>query len=701
MLPPSYSGIKKRIFIFLVTLMFLGLGLIVRLAWIQLIQGDELKQKALEQSTLDILVTPNRGTIFDRNGEELAVSASAGMVTAIPRSIKDPEKTAKELAPLLNMKEEDILKKINNKNYQEVLLKRKVPNDIVFEIRKRNLKGIEISNDTKRYYPNNNLASHILGFTGTDNQGLDGLEAMYDSILTGIPGRISTPKDAGGRKIDDSTSEYYKPEDGYNIVLTIDKVIQHYVEKALDQAYAETKPSKGISAIVMDPRSGEILAMANRPDYNPNDPFAGPKDEWYNLWRNYAVSNVYEPGSVFKSITAAAGLEEGVVTPEEEFYDPGYIMVAGQRINCWRYYNPHGHETFKEGVQNSCNVVFVNVAQRLGKDKFYKYINAFGFGQKTGIRLPGESTGIVNPLEKVGPVELATISFGQGISVTPIQMITAFSAIANGGKLLQPYLVKMVTDDDGDIIKEYEPVLVRQVISEETSKEMRDILEGVVANGTGHSAYIDGYRVAGKTGTSEKYQPGKYIASFAAFAPANDPRIAVLVVIDEPNTFSHMGGAIAAPVVKNIISDTLRYLNVEPQYTETDSEYVQKDVSVPDLIGKNISDAAKLLDGLKLQYNVEGIGSKIIDQIPKQGEKIKEGSMVILYLDGKGVGKVKVPDLKGKTIREASDILSSYGLKINIKGDGFCISQDPAAGTEVEPGSIITLQFKSNDIPED
>ncbi|WP_275266276.1 stage V sporulation protein D [Calorimonas adulescens] len=681
----------------MILLLLVGTVLIGRLAWIQLVQGKWLKQKALEQSTLDIQVTPNRGTIFDRNGEELAVSASAGMVTAVPRSISDPEGVSAELAPLLGLKKEDILQKISNKKYQEVLLKRKVSNDIISEIRKLNLKGIEISSDTKRYYPNNNLAAHVLGFTGTDNQGLDGLEAMYDNILTGVPGRISTPKDASGRKIDDSTSEYYKPEDGYNLVLTIDEVIQHYVEKALDQAYADTKPSKGMSAIVMDPQTGEILAMANRPDYNPNDPFAGPKENWYNLWRNYAVSNVYEPGSVFKAITAAAALEEGVVTPDEVFYDHGYIMVAGQRINCWRYYNPHGRETFKEGVENSCNVVFVTVAQRLGKEKFYKYINAFGFGQKTGIRLPGESTGIVNPLEKIGPVELATISFGQGISVTPIQMITAFSAIANGGKLFQPYIVKAITDNNGNVVKKYEPVLVRQVISEETSREMRDILEGVVANGTGHSAYLEGYRVAGKTGTSEKYQQGKYIASFAAFAPADDPKVAVLVVIDEPNTFSHMGGAIAAPVVKSILSDTLRYLNVEPRYSENDSEYVQKDVTVPNLIGNNVNDAAKQLDELHLQYSIEGVGNKVVDQIPKEGEKIKEGSMVILYLDGKSEGNVRVPDLKGKTIREASDILSSYGLKINIKGDGYCVSQDPEAGTEVAPGTIVNLQFKLND----
>lgn len=692
----SYGGIKKRLLVYLIIMILIGFALLARLAWIQLVQGNDLKQKALEQSTLDVLVMPDRGTIFDRNGQELAVSASAGMVTAIPRNIENPEKTAELLAPLLDMEEEDILNKINNKNYQEVLLKRKVPNETVLKIRELNLNGIEITDDTRRYYPNNNLASHVLGFTGTDNQGLDGLEAMYDNVLTGVPGRVSTPKDAGGRKIDDSTSEYYEPEDGYNIVLTIDEVIQHYVEKAIDQAYIDNKPSKGISAIVMDPRSGEVLAMANRPDYNPNNPFSGSKDEWYNLWRNYAVSNTYEPGSVFKSITAAAALEEGVVTPEEEFYDPGYITVAGQRINCWRYYNPHGHETFKEGVQNSCNVVFVNVAQRLGKEKFYKYIDAFGFGQKTGIRLPGESTGIVNPVEKIGPVELATISFGQGISVTPIQMISAFSTLANGGKLMQPYIVKSVTNSAGEIIEEYKPTVVRQVISEETSAEMRDILEGVVADGTGHSAYIEGYRVAGKTGTSEKYQPGKYIASFAAFAPADDPRIAVLVVIDEPNSFSHMGGAIAGPVVRSILTDTLRYLNIEPKYNETDSQYLKKDIIVPDLSGRDVGDAAKLLDELKLQYNIEGVGNKIIDQIPKQGEKIKEGSLVILYLDGKNTGKVKVPDLKGKTIREASDILSSYGLRINIKGDGFCVSQDPPAGTEVEPESIISVQFESN-----
>ena len=696
-MPSSHNGAKKRLLIYLIVLMILGVSLVGRLAWIQLVQGNKLKKMAMDQSTLDILVTPSRGTIYDRNGKELAVSASAGMVTALPKSIKDTEKTAKLLAPLLDMDEKDILKKIDNKNYQEVVLKRKVENDTILKIRELNLRGVSVTDDIKRYYPNNNLAAQVLGFTGTDNQGLDGLEAMYDNVLTGVPGRVSTPKDASGRKLDDSTSEYYKPEDGYNIVTTIDEVIQHYAEKAVDQAYVDDKPAKGVGVIVMDPKTGEILAMANRPDYNPNDPFLGPKDQWYKLWRNYSISNTYEPGSVFKMVTAAAALEDGAVTPDTGFYDPGYVMVAGQKINCWRHYNPHGHETFKEAVQNSCNVVFVNVAQRMGKENFYKYINAFGFGQKTGIKLPGEAAGIVNPIEKIGPVELATISFGQGISVTPIQMANALCTVANGGKLMQPGIVKAVTDKDGKMVKEYKPTIIRQAVSEDTSAKMRDILEGVVANGTGHSAYIEGYRVAGKTGTSEKYKPGKYVASFAAFAPADDPRIAVLAVVDEPTGSSHMGGAVASPIVKSILTDTLHYLNVEPKYTESDSEYVAEDVTVPDLVGKNIGDATKLLDGLKLQYNVEGVGNKVVDQIPKQGEKIKEGSMAILYLDGKSTGDVKVPDLKGMTIREASDTLSSYGLKVNIKGDGFCVTQDPPAGSKVKPGSIISLRFKPND----
>lgn len=645
---------------------------------------------ALPQWTLDVSVTPKRGIIFDRNGKSLAESASASKVSVVPKEIKDSEKNlvAENLSRILNLKKEDILKKISNKNVQEVVIARKIDDSTANEIRKLNISGIVISEDTKRYYPDNNLASHVLGFTGIDNQGLDGIEAVFDNYLRGIPGRISSPIDAVGRKMHDGTQEYYEPTDGYNVVLTIDETIQHFTEKALDQAMAISKPTKGAVAIVMSPKTGEILAMASRPDYDPNDPFAGAKEDWFKLWRNKAISDSYEPGSVFKTITASAALEEGVVSLNEQFYDPGYIMVAGHRINCWA---THGSETFVKGVQNSCNVVFATLAQRLGVEKLYKYIHAFGFGERTGIILPGEAPGIVMPEKNVGPVELATNSFGQGIAVTPLQMITAVSAIANGGKLIQPQIVKSIVSSNGDIVKEFKPHVIRQVISEKTSATMRQILESVVSEGTGKAGYIEGYEVAGKTGTTEKYTPGKYVASFLGFAPADDPQVIALVVIDEPNNAeSHFGSQLAAPAVKSILEDTLRYLNVKPRGIKQ-----APTLQVPNVRNMDLANAQKLIMSSKLQYIVEGNGNTVIDQMPKPGAVVEENSTVILYLNDYGLNKkVVVPDLIGKTAKEATELLNSLGLKIKINGAGNAHNQNPQKGTIVEKGTTVEVDFR-------
>lgn len=634
-------------------------------------------------------MTPKRGIIFDRNGKALAESASANKISIIPKELKESQRdeVASKLAQILDLKKEDILKKISTKGVQEVIIARRIDDKKANEIRKLNYSSIIVSGDTKRYYPEKNLASHILGFTGSDNQGLDGVESVFNSYLRGIPGRISTPVDAVGRKMDFGSEEYVPPVDGYNLVLTIDDNIQHFVEKALDEGYAHTKPTKGATAIVMNPKTGEILAMASRPDYNPNDPFAGPKDEWFKNWRNKAISDSYEPGSVFKPVTASAALEEGVVTPHDQFYDPGYINIAGQRINCWA---THGSETFVQGVQNSCNVVFATVSQRLGVDKLYKYIHAFGFGKDTGVILPGEASGLVMQENKVGPVELATNAFGQGIAVTPLQMIRAISTVANGGKLMEPMIVKSVVDESGNTVKEFKPKVVRQVISEKTSATMRGILESVVSEGTGKAGYIEGYDVGGKTGTSEKYTPGKYVASYVGFAPAYDPQIIALVVIDEPNAETHFGSALAGPVVKSILWDSLNYLGVKPKGLE-----VKPIVQVPNVRDKSIIDAQNDIINKKLQYVVEGYGNTVIDQIPKEGAMVEEGTTVILYLnDYNKNSKVKIPDLKGKTVTESSEILNALGLKIKIIGDGVVYKQKPEKGEEVEKGTTIEVEFR-------
>ena len=691
MIAPDIS-IKKRLLFILVFMIFISIALVTRLFWLQVVLGDKFKEKAFEQWTLDVAIMPKRGIIYDRNYKELALSASAGRIYAIPKQIEKPEEVAKKLASILEMDEKSILDKISDKKNQQVVLKKQVPKEKVDEILKLNLSGIKIVEDTKRYYPNANLASQVLGFTGDDNQGLDGIEIAFDNYLKGIPGRVSIPVDAAGRKMRNSSQIYYEPTDGFNVVLTIDEVIQHFAEKALDDAVKEHRAKSG-TAIVMDVKTGEILAMANRPDYDPNNPFQGSKDELFKLWRNKAIADVYEPGSTFKVITAAAALEEGKVTPDEVFYDSGYIVVAGQKIKCWRWYKPHGKQTFVEAVQNSCNPVFVTLSQRLGKETFFKYINAFGFGDKTGIELPGEAKGILPAINKVGPVELSTISFGQGITATPLQLITAISAIANNGKLMKPHIVKAIVDNNKNVIKEYEPQIVRQVVSEKTSQTLRGILERVVTYGTGRSAYIEGYRVAGKTGTSEKYQEGKYIASFVGFAPADNPVVSVLVVIDEPNSYSYYGGTIAAPVAKQILEDTLRYLDVKPQ--DEGVKPTKNFVEVPEIRKLSLKEADKRLSALNLQYVIEGSGGLVLDQVPKPGVKVEEGSTVILYLSSVSDEEyVLVPNVLGKDYNEAQSQINSLGLKFKGIGKGKAFKQNPLPGTRVKINSTITVEFK-------
>ncbi|KKC29400.1 cell division protein FtsI/penicillin-binding protein 2 [Caldanaerobacter subterraneus subsp. pacificus DSM 12653] len=642
-------------------------GLMMRLFFIQVVKGEEYQKMALPQWTLDVSLSGKRGYIFDRNGKVLAENASVSKISVIPKEIPDSKRqvVAETLASILGLDRQKVLERISNKNLQEVLIAKQVDEEKAKAILRLNIDGVIVSEDMKRFYPEGTLACHVLGFTGIDNQGLDGIELVFDNFLRGIPGKSTTPMDAIGRKIDTGEEEYFEPLPGYNVVLTIDETIQHFAEKALNQAMVHSKPSKGAVAIVMDPKTGEILALANRPNFDPNDPFEGPEEEWYRRWRNKAISDSYEPGSVFKTITASAALEEKVVSLHEQFYCPGYTTVAGHRINCWA---THGSEDFVKGVQNSCNVVFVTVGQRLGVEKLYKYIRDFGFGKTTGILLPGEAPGLVLSEERVGPVELATNSFGQGIAVTPLQMITAVAAIANGGKLMQPQIVKAIVDSKGKVVKEFKPKIVRRVISKETSATMREILKSVVAEGTGKAGYIEGFDVAGKTGTTEKYMPGKYVASFVGFAPADDPKVIVLVVIDEPNNpETHFGSQLAAPVVKSILDDTLKYLEVQPRGVKK-----PETVMVPDVRNMKLYEAERIILENKLDFILQGNGDTVFDQVPKPGALVNENTKIILYLNGVSTEEVVVPDLKGKSVKEATEILNSLGLKDKNKRYRIC-----------------------------
>lgn len=661
----------------------------MRLFFIQVVKGEEYQKMALPQWTLDVSLSGKRGYIFDRNGKVLAENASVSKISVIPKEIPDSKRqvVAETLASILGLDRQKVLERISNKNLQEVLIAKQVDEEKAKAILRLNIDGVIVSEDMKRFYPEGTLACHVLGFTGIDNQGLDGIELVFDNFLRGIPGKSTTPMDAIGRKIDTGEEEYFEPLPGYNVVLTIDETIQHFAEKALNQAMVHSKPSKGAVAIVMDPKTGEILALANRPNFDPNDPFEGPEEEWYRRWRNKAISDSYEPGSVFKTITASAALEEKVVSLHEQFYCPGYTTVAGHRINCWA---THGSEDFVKGVQNSCNVVFVTVGQRLGVEKLYKYIRDFGFGKTTGILLPGEAPGLVLSEERVGPVELATNSFGQGIAVTPLQMITAVAAIANGGKLMQPQIVKAIVDSKGKVVKEFKPKIVRRVISKETSATMREILKSVVAEGTGKAGYIEGFDVAGETGTTEKYMPGKYVASFVGFAPADDPKVIVLVVIDEPNNpETHFGSQLAAPVVKSILDDTLKYLEVQPRGVKK-----PETVMVPDVRNMKLYEAERIILENKLDFILQGNGDTVFDQVPKPGALVNENTKIILYLNGVSTEEVVVPDLKGKSVKEATEILNSLGLRIKIKGTGFAVDQSPKEGTLVKRGEVVEVEFR-------
>lgn len=719
---PSISSKKRLIFIFIVTCTAI-FGLIIRLGWIQIVRGERYKELAIAQQTRDIPIPAKRGTIFDRNGKELVKSASTNTVWARPREITDLADTAGKLAEILDLDPEKLAEKLGNKNVGTVKVIQWIENDLADTIRKLKLKGIMIAEDNRRYYPFGNFASYILGHTTDDNRGLAGIELEYEKFLSGYPGRWIKNTDGAGRQLPFSSEKYYPSEDGYNIVLTIDEVIQHFAEKAVQNAL-EAHQAKRVMAVVMDVKTGDILAMVAKPDYDPNQPRVNldplkqqlidlmttekKVEEWNKMWRNPIINDTYEPGSTFKLITTAAALEERVTTPESTFYSNGFITVAGRTIKCWRYYNPHGNQTLAEAVQNSCNPIFVELAQRMGSKTFYSYLDAFGFRDVTGIDLPGERKSIMYSEAAAGPVELATMSFGQSISVTPIQLLTAVAAIANEGKLMKPRIVKELTNSDGMVIERFEETMIRQVISKQTSQEMLAIMESVVAEGSGKNAYIPGYKVGGKTGTAQKvvdgkYSQGLYVSSFIGVAPTDNPRLAILVIVDEPGGFSTFGSITSAPVVKEILEESLRYLDIKPNYTNDEKEKLMKaDVNVPDVRQMTIKEASKVLSDNKLLYNVETESNDnenaiIIDMFPKPGAAVPEKSIILLYTkNSTQTAFVEIPNLTGKTIREANNILTSMGLKMKISGSGIASGQSPDALTKVEQGSIVSVEFKSH-----
>ena len=715
------TNIRKRTAVTAKIVAFAMLVLILRLANWQFVRGSEMQTSAIEQQTMDSVVTSKRGIIYDRNGKVLAQSVSVQTVTASPAEVKKSKKaakTAKKLAELLNMDADEIEKKITKNSMYEIVA-RKIDNSTAEKIRKAGLKGIYLIEDSKRTYPYGSLASHGVGCVGTDTQGLAGTEMVYDKYLKGMPGRMISAKSASGTEMPYKYEKYINPENGSNLVLTIDEVIQHFVEEELKQAVADYDVENGAACIIMNAKTGEILAMATQPDFDLNQPFeltenmqkqleglsGDERKTEYNkllnkLWRNKAVVDGYEPGSTFKPFTGAMALEENLVGQNEHFLCTGAVHVGGHTIHCWKTAG-HGSLTFREGFENSCNPVFMALGARVGAKNFYKYFKKFGFTETTGFDLPGEASGTFHSMDRFNDAEIATSSFGQSFIVTPLQLITAYTAITNGGTMVRPHVAKELVDDDGNVIKSFDTQVIRQAISKETADTIRDILEGVVSNGTAKNAYIKGFRLGGKTGTSEKTPrgSGKYIASFVGFAPANDPEIIGLVMLDEPMGGSYMGGQIAAPTFKKIFDEVLRYMGVEPQYTEEEAQTLDK--TVPNVVGLEKSAIPKAFAESGLKYNIIGSGKAVVSQVPKGGATLPEGSTVALYTEEDSQTEVTVPNVCSYTATDANILLTNAGLNMKVSGatdtgQGAAVvgSQSPEAGSRVKRGSVVTVEFK-------
>lgn len=742
---PGLSKIMwRRMLCVMLAMVIILAGVIgARLFYITAIKGEEYQAKASEQQLYDTTLAAPRGDIYDVNMKKLATSASCWTVYISPNNFSTIEKEsdrqyvknliAENLSSILGLELEKVKEMTEKTSSYYVTVKKKVEKpeaDAVREFIAAN-KDYQLSNyigldeSTKRYYPNDSLASVVLGFVGDDNQGLAGIESYYDSQLTGVPGRVVAAKNAKGANMPFSYEKIIKAQSGDSLVLTLDTYVQYVTEKYLSAAVEENAVAERGVAIVMNVNTGAILAMAVKGDFNPNDPFTLTETESKKLegvegeertkllselrnrqWRNKAVSDSYEPGSVFKIITASAALEEGITSPSSKYNCPGYIVVAGNRYNCHKH-SGHGTQTLEQALSTSCNPVFINLGTLLGKSLFSKYFEAFGLTAKTGIDLPGEVASLYYTEENMGPVELASAAFGQSFTITPIQLLTAICASVNGGYLVQPYIVSHILDSEGNVKSTTETTVKRQVISNETSKIMCNMLENVVDGGGGKNAYVPGYRVGGKTGTSQKLSKinatGKknlYVASFSGMAPMDDPEIALLVLLDEPPGANYYGGTISAPVGGQILADILPYLGYEPQYTE--EELKKLSVNVPNLVDSTAASAKQQLKSIGLSYKIIGDGDTIERQIPAAGQSVSKSGMVVLYTNGSGESQTTVPNFSGMTMATANSSAATAGINIEFAGNTtgengvLAYKQSVAAGTKVDVGTVVTVYFRDN-----
>ncbi len=744
---PSKIMLRRMFFILLCTVIITVSVSSVSLVLTMIVNGEKYQGMASEQQLYDSLITAPRGNIYDKNMNVLATSTTAWTVYITPNGIfnlKDADKQEKVrnviadgLSEILGVDRDEVYEDTGKRSYY-VIVKKKIDKETSDKVRQfitdnsqyQLSKYIGLDESTKRYYPNNNLASVVLGFVGDDDQGLAGIESYYDTHLTGEPGRVVAAKTAQGIDMPFTYEMVEQATQGDSLVLTIDNYIQYVCEKQLKQAVEDNKCNERGVAIVMNVNTGEILAMAVSGDFNPNEPFtlsasdqaivdalqgderSAKLSELRNKqWRNKAVSDAYEPGSVFKIFTAAAALEENAVELSSSFSCVGHTQVAGQPYHCHKR-TGHGVQSLMTAMSNSCNPAFITIGQMLGINTFSKYFEAFGFTAKTGIDIPGETSSIYYSGDNMGPVELASASFGQTFKITPVQLITAAAASVNGGYLVQPHVVSKVIDADGSVIENKSTGYRRQVISKTTSEKLRTTLEGVV-NGGAKNAYVAGYRTGGKTGTSQKMDKinatknsGLYVASYVGMAPIDNPEIAILVLLDEPTGGSIYGGTISAPVASAILGEILPYMGFEPQYSE--EELAKRSISVPSVTGKTVEEAKSRITNSNLIYKVVGEGDTVVSQLPSSNDTLYAGGLVIIYTDEESAQSetTSVPDFSGMSVKEVNDTAAAAGINVKFSGNTLssantlAFSQSIKAGETVSIGTGVTVYFRDNTVTD-
>lgn len=726
--------LRQRTAILILLILVLGFGAaVLRLTYLTTVQSSELQESAVDLQLADTTVSAKRGTIYDANGNVLAESASVWQVVMSPVNFKNDKQrqaAAKGLSEIFDLEYNDVLDDTKQQSHY-VVVKRRIESDerekvleLIDTLKKDySCSGvIQLLDDYKRYYPKNSLASSVIGFTGSDDQGLEGIEYEYDSYLSGTPGRIITAQNARGTDMPFRYEQNVESEDGNNVYLTIDETIQSICEKYMQKGVEDNNVlNKGV-CIAMDVNTGAILAMVTTDGYDLNNPYelsakdkkkikSTPKKKQAeaesaalsNMWRNKAVADTYMPGSVFKMCVASAALEENLVNEKTSFTCTGSISVEGETIHCSNI-SGHGTQNFVEAISNSCNPAFIQIGQMLGAGKFRQYYQGFGFSDKTGIDLPGEAEDSFWKEGKMGGVDLAVASFGQNFSITPIQMITACAAVSNGGYVVQPHVVSKITDSKGNVIKTVDKKIKRQVISDDTSKKMNEYLEYNTERQGATAGYISGYKVAGKTGTTEKRGVTKvessfsedYISSFCGYAPADDPQIAMLVFFDTPDGDAYYGSQVSSPVFINIMSEVLPYLDVKTSYTDEELGYV--DTSAGDYTGVSVDEAKTAVEADGFTATVKGNGSTVISQIPTVSSGLQKGGSIVLYTDSDSQSEtVSVPSLIGLSPDEVNDVASAYGLNVSFSGattsSGTSSSQNIEAGTSVSPGTVITVSF--------